>query len=267
MMLIRNILFVLRWCLLPIAGLLVLLVVWAVVAHNQAEAVRQQEEVARQEDAKRQVVAAEQARQQATAATEQAQQDAKAAHGRKVQAERDAAAKAIRDHEAYLDRYLAERIMANAPDTKVVAVLVVDQDRRVDHETGQAIVTLLQKQHVNATSSLFTDKFAADGLFEKVLANEQGDIKLLELAGHVDELVFVKTVAKFSGTRQVAGLVTAKLTATFRTVDVVSGRVLNGYALESTGVGSDNPKAEALAMERIIAAYASRPTIRPVKGR
>ena len=278
MMLIRNILFALRWWLLPIAGLLVCLVVWAVVAHNQAETVRQQGEVARQEDAKRQMVAAEQAKQQAAAAleqakqqaaaaAEQARQDAEAAKERKAQAERDAAAKAIRNHEAYLERYLAERTMVNAPETREVAVLVVDQERRVDHEKGQAIASILQKQHINATSSLFTDKFAADGLLEKVLANEQGDIKLLDLASHVDELLFVKTVAKFSDTRQVAGLVTAKLMATFRTVDVATGRVLGGYALESTGVGSDNQKAEALAMERIMAAYTSRATTTPADGR
>jgi hypothetical protein len=80
-------------------------------------------------------------------------------------------------------------------------------------------------------------------------------------------LVLARKEVSFSATEGFSDLVTARLHLVVRAMDMQSGRTMASFAIDATGAGADNHKAEAMAIERAMSQYAKRVESVPSKER
>lgn len=229
---------------LAVAGLLIL-----------ATIVLYQNSVARQQREREAVIQAERNAVQARTQQAQAQQDAvvraEQAVAQNAQAERDAQMKAASELEAYRDRYLAERT-AKATG-RVLAIAAAGVDGRADGSLTASLTSAFQQRGVVVASGLFSAAFASDGLFDRISNGDNKELQRLDLSRYASELLLAKKDLAFEKLPEHADYVSARLALNMKRIDAQTGRVLEDRTVTASGVGIDKTRAEAMAVERLIA--------------
>jgi hypothetical protein len=170
---------------------------------------------------------------------------------RKEEAERLARKQAEQQREAFLNRYLLNRSFINSPDSQEVAVLVIDEENRVNHHITQKIVSLLKTKGFNITSSLFSDKFVSDGMFERIFIGSADVVSSLELPKHSDYIILGKKSVNFTENPDLLNVLTAHATIEIHVISARTGSVIDSFNVSEVGAGFSKSNAENLAIESI----------------
>ncbi len=170
---------------------------------------------------------------------------------KKEEAERLARQQAEQQREAFLNNYLLSRSFINRPDSQEVAVLVIDEDNRVNHDITQKIASLLKTKRFNITSSLFSGNFVSDGMFERIFKGSAGDVNSLELPKHSDYIILGKKFVNFTENPDLLNVLTAHVFIEIHVVSTRTGTVADSFNVSEVGAGFSKPNAESIAMERI----------------
>lgn len=156
------------------------------------------------------------------------------------------------EREAFLNRYLITSLLNN-PETQDVVVLVIDEDNKINHDVSQKITSLLKDKGLNLTTSLFTESFVIDGLFEKIFVGDANEVKNLELSKHSDRLILGKKKTDFTENPDLQNMITAKASVEIHVTSSETGTIEDSFTIEETGAGFSKSIAEGAAMERILA--------------
>ncbi|MEO0266391.1 MAG: hypothetical protein ABIM43_07300 [candidate division WOR-3 bacterium] len=170
---------------------------------------------------------------------------------RREEAERLARREAEQQREAFLNRYLSNRSFVNRPDSQEVAVLVIDEQNRVNLDITQKIASLLKIKRFNITSSLFSGKFVSDGMFERIFNGSAGDVSNLELPKHSDYIILGKKSVNFTENPDLMDVLTAHAAIEIHVIYARTGTVVDSFNVSEVGAGFSKPNAESIAMERI----------------
>lgn len=170
---------------------------------------------------------------------------------RQEEAERLARQQAEQQREAFLNRYLLNRSFINRPDSQEIAVLVIDEHNRANHDITQKIASLIKTKRFNITSSLFSGKFVSDGMFERIFNGSAGDVSSLELAKHSDYLILGKKSVNFTENPELLNVLTAHSAIEIHVISARTGTVIDSFNVSEVGAGFSKSTAESMAMERI----------------
>ena len=155
------------------------------------------------------------------------------------------------EHEAFLNRYLMTSLLNN-PETQDVVVLVIDEDNKINQNVSRKITSLLKDKGLNLTTSLFTESFVIDGLFEKIFAGNANEAKHLELSKHSDHVILGKKRVSFTENPDLQNMITAKASIEIHVTSSETGAMEDCFTIEETGAGFSKSIAEEAAMERIL---------------
>jgi hypothetical protein len=155
------------------------------------------------------------------------------------------------EREAILNRYLMTSLLNN-PETQDVVVLVIDEDGKINHDVSQKITSLLKDKGLNLTTSLFTEPFVIDGLFEKIFVGDANEVKNLELSKHSDHVILGKKRVGFTENPDLQNMITANASIEIHVTSSETGTIEDSFTIEETGAGFSKLIAEEAAMERIL---------------
>jgi|TARA_Y100000031_G_C8231255_1_gene391005 hypothetical protein len=165
--------------------------------------------------------------------------------------------KAAQERVAFLNRYLSSRSFTNRPESSEVAVIIIDTEKQANHDTSQKIADSLKAKGINTTSTLFSDQFIFDGLFEKIFNGNSSEIKKLELSKYSDKIVLGKSTVTFTENPEIQ-TITARLTINFCIISSKTGSIKNRFSLSEVGPGFSKTAAQDMAIERIVNAFQQR---------
>jgi hypothetical protein len=154
--------------------------------------------------------------------------------------------------ETFKNIYLRDRSFLNRPETKEVAIVMVE-DKMINQPLGESVAAIFDANGLRTTTTLFTDRFVTDGLFEKFFnGGGSSEIAALDLVSNVDMLVLGKRTASFTTNSDLQNTITAKVTLEAKTISVKSVQTVETFSVSETGVGFSNDAAVAAAMEKIL---------------
>lgn len=165
---------------------------------------------------------------------------------------------ATEKREAFLNQYIQDRSFFNQPNSKEIAVMLIDETGEPTQDLDQMIAASLIKEGVKATISLFTKRFIVDGIFEKIFNGSSDEIKKLELLKHCDYIFLGKYSVKYIENPDLQNMITAKVTIVLNIIDVKRRTIKNRFTLTKAGVGFSQDSAKSLAKERILEAFESQ---------
>jgi hypothetical protein len=167
-------------------------------------------------------------------------------------AQQQAQDQARQERETFKNTYLRDRSFLNRPETKEAAIVMVE-DKMINQPLGESVAAIFDANGLRTTTTLFTDKFVTDGLFEKFF-DEGGssEIAKLELASNADILILGKRTASFTTNPDLQNIITAKVTLAAKTISVKSAQTVDTFSFSETGIGFSNDAAVAAAMEKIL---------------
>ncbi|MGQ9571259.1 MAG: hypothetical protein ACUVUQ_10585 [Thermodesulfovibrionales bacterium] len=169
---------------------------------------------------------------------------------RREEVERLSRQQAEQQREAFLNRYLSNCSFINRPDSQEVAVLVIDEDNRVNHDITQKIASLFNTKRFNVTSSLFSSKFVSDGMYGRIFNGSASDVSGLELAKYGDCIILGKKFVNFTENPDLLNVLTAHATIEIHVITARTGTVIESFNISEVGAGFSKPSAESMAMER-----------------
>ena len=201
---------------------------------------RKQEEMRKAEERQKQIEQeqAQRAKEEAKKAEELAQQQVQEQANQK--------------RETFKNTYLRDRSFLNRPETKEVAIVMVE-DKMINQPLGESVAVIFDANGLRTTTTLFTDRFVTDGLFEKFF-DEGGssEIATLDLASNADLLILGKRTTSFTTNSGLQNIITAKVTLEAKTISIKSAQTVDTFSVSETGVGFSNDAAVAAAMEKIL---------------
>jgi hypothetical protein len=123
----------------------------------------------------------------------------------------------------------------------------------INQPLGESVAAIFDANGLRTTTTLFTDRFVTDGLFEKFFnGGGSSEIAALDLVSNVDMLVLGKRTASFTTNSDLQNTITAKVTLEAKTISVKSVQTVETFSVSETGVGFSNDAAVAAAMEKIL---------------
>ncbi|NUO09435.1 MAG: hypothetical protein HUU08_12280 [Candidatus Brocadia sp.] len=155
------------------------------------------------------------------------------------------------EHEDFLKRYLLTRSFINNSESQEVAVLVVDEGNNVSQDITQKIALSVKNERLNVVSSLFTDSFVSDGIFEGIFRGDANEVKKLELSKYIDYVILGKKIVIFSENPELQNVITAKVSIEVHLVSAETGTIEDSFTITETGAGFSKDAAEEILLERI----------------
>lgn len=228
------------------------------IAAEQAEQARRAEEQRQQEqlraEAQKQAEAAKKATETAERArleAAQRQQDEERAVREKEAAAKKAAELAAAERARYLARYTVPNQLRNQSNSWEVAVLVATESRTPNAAIGNAVVAALRAKAANASASVFTPEFIADGLFDKAFGGAQGTLNRLELTNSADLMLLARQSVQYSTNLALEGLITASMNLEISVLSAATEQRLQTHVATASGAGFTQADARALAEDRL----------------
>jgi hypothetical protein len=158
----------------------------------------------------------------------------------------------VENREDFLKRYLLNRSFINRAESQEIAVLVVDENNKVNHEITRKIKSKLKTMRLNVTTSFFTGQFVSDGLFQKIFEGNAGEVRNLELLKHLDHIVLCKKTVKFTENPEMQNMITAQTVIEIHIISAKSGVIEESFTESEVGAGFSKATAEDAAKERIL---------------
>jgi|GEM_PF-3362407 len=137
-------------------------------------------------------------------------------------------------------------------ETMKIAVIIIDIENHSIHDISKKVAARLNKNKINVTTSLFTNQFVIDGIFDKIFDGDAEVIQSLKLSEYCDYLILGKSSASYNEGSEFQGMITA--TVSIR-INIISSKTGNGkgyFDVSEPGAGFSKAEAEKLASERIL---------------
>ena len=181
------------------------------------------------------------------------QEEMRKAEGRQKQLEQQQAQEQARQkRETLRNTYLRDRPPMNRSVNKQAAIVMVE-DKMLNQPLAKGIAAFFDAKGLRSTTTLFTDRFVTDGLFEKLFTGGgSSEIAELELASDADQLILGKRTASFTTNPDLQNMITAKVTLEAKTISVKSAQTVDTFSVSETGVGFSNDAAVTAAMDKIL---------------
>ncbi len=211
----------------------------------QAEEIRRQRQVEQQRiDEQARVQAAEIRRQEAeTKRREDAERSRQLAENQRRE---------------YIARYLRSTNSLKSSEKASIAIGVANHKRQLDEAFAAQVSALFAPASVKASSALFTPASAADGVLQRILQSDAGEISRLGLASLADHLLLGSYRVEFSTNGELQSVITARLRFDGGVIRSESGALLESLSFDASGAGFVNDQAEAAAKERLLKSLAAR---------
>lgn len=198
----------------------------------QNQATAEQAEISRKEDARR-LEEQQRLEKEKAAAAQSAMQLAAAQHAN------------------YLKRYVGTKEVRNAGDKRVLAVVAVSEDGKINSTVSQVIADVLKTDSMAVTPSLFTPEFVSDGLFAQALGDSRAILDKLDLSNSLGALVLARQTVLYSTNAALENIITANMRLEVLAVAVADSGVGKRLALTASGVGFKPEDARSQAEERL----------------
>jgi len=154
---------------------------------------------------------------------------------------------------SYLERYIAMAAIQNRPESREVAILLIDEAGRLDSVLAQGISDLLDQRAWNPTVALFTSAVASDsGLFDDLFQGRKSRIDDLELRTHVDYILAGRETLEYSRNPQLADLFSAHLTLELHRVPVKEGGIERVTKFSVVGAGFSEDSSRLAAFKKML---------------
>jgi len=161
---------------------------------------------------------------------------------------------ALQKREMFKSTYLRDRsfLLVNHPATNQAAVVIVE-DNMINQPLGKSVASIFDAKGLKTTTTLFTDRFVKDGLFEKLfVGGDAGEIDALELAPNVNLLILGKRMTSLTTNADLQNIITAKVTLDAKTISIKSDQAADSFTVSETGVGFSKDAAVTAAMDKIL---------------
>jgi hypothetical protein len=136
--------------------------------------------------------------------------------------------------------------------SKDIAVLIVENENRIDWTFSTTIELLLKKQGVKITKpSLFTNSFLTGGGFTRLFAGSSHKTEIVQLPQHFKTGVFGKKTVVFEKNNDFTDLITATMTLELHEISSLTGTVQQSVSFTQKGAGFSNADASKIAEEKI----------------
>lgn len=154
--------------------------------------------------------------------------------------------------EEFLNRYLLNSSFLNKPESKEVAVIVIDENCKVLYNINQKIASQLKSKGINISPSFFTGYFVSDGLFNRIFNGDAEMVKKLKLLRHCDYVILGrKDPVSFIEHPEMQNLITAEVSIELHLISSKTGCIEDSISISEGGVGFSKQTAESSAMEKI----------------
>ncbi len=164
-----------------------------------------------------------------------AQLSAKELQARHQEAEQVAATQK-RERQALLERYINTAIVKQG-ETKLVAVLILEEGEDSFSSVEGTLITLLSKQGIEPVASFFKPPFVQEGWARRFLAGNWNEATQFDLSKRIDYVVSGPAAVTYSSSAQFEGLITANLQVHLKCLNVVTQRVCGSQTVSNTGAG------------------------------
>jgi hypothetical protein len=137
--------------------------------------------------------------------------------------------------------------------SKNTAILIVENENRIDWTFGTTIAKLLKKQGIRITTpSLFNHSFLTSGDFDRLFSGSSRKTDLAQLPQHFKSGVFGKKTITYAENTNFTDIITATMTLELHVVSSQSGTIKMSILFTQNGAGFSNADASKTAEERII---------------
>jgi hypothetical protein len=162
---------------------------------------------------------------------------------------------AIQEAAAKHAQYVAQYVnpgFSKRPGTQSLALLVVNQNGKLDTQVASVIAAHFKSENVSVSSSFFTAKFISDNLFNKVFDGSTDILNQLGLTNSLDGVLLARETVQFvKNSASMDNLITANMTIEVQLVPV-SGSVQNKtWKFIAAGAGFSQTEAESNAEDRL----------------
>ena len=166
--------------------------------------------------------------------------------------ERQAAAeRAAAEHAKFLARYVNSGF-ARKPGAKMVALVAVSENGKLNHAVGTAISGKLNSDAVQTISSILTPEFVSDGLFNTAFSDSYSIFKKLELANSVDALVLARETVRYTKNPSLENVTSAHMELEIGTFSSDQTAESHSWKFNANGAGFNNDAARLMAEDRLI---------------
>lgn len=252
---VTNVLFAIRWWVLPVVALLITVAALTIATHRNAEAAR---------------VAAEQV--QRNAIEQRAKEKELADHDEVDRAEKGRLERKRQDDE---QRSAAQRLA----EQRKAAQLLVDRDRRAGYLYARslpskvdfivcaatvarhamdtfaaALVKYLRGRGKTASNIVFSPTFVTEGAFDSFFAGRGGaDLQNMPVSTMGNRLFLARiSINSVKPGTTAGGLFTASVSVSFSVLSTNDGSVVDGFSVSSVGAGTSGADGTARALEQVV---------------
>jgi hypothetical protein len=167
-----------------------------------------------------------------------------------VAAKEAAEARAVA-REAFLARYI-NAPTNRQPGTKLFGVVVAMDNRELNRPFATVIAKHIRSEKLTTATSVFTQKFVADGLFAEAFQGSQDILNRLELRKILDALLLARQTIGYSTNSSLQNVITANIQLEILMLPISEEGESQSWKFIANGVGFKPAEARLMAEERLI---------------
>ncbi|MBM3712585.1 MAG: hypothetical protein FJW56_04005 [Actinobacteria bacterium] len=153
--------------------------------------------------------------------------------------------------ETYVN-YIINNSIKNTANTKEIIITIIDNNNDIEPDINQDISKVFSSKGYNSTTSFFSTKFIADGIFNHLYNGNLDMIRKLELIKYSDFLCLGKVSFSLRENKSRNDMVTAEYKIDFRIITIEDGNIQKYFSKNATGTGWSNEEAKSVAKNNLI---------------